>query len=127
MPIEVLREIRSAVDQMSAKLVERIDNVAARIDNVEKSLGARVDNVEKSLGARLDNLDRRVTQGFLDTKTKIADLAGEVHEHGDRLENILTGQFGQDVRDLKARVLALEQQRAPQAHEAQAPYGEKPK
>jgi len=116
MPIEVLREIRSAVDQMSAKLVERIDNVAARIDNVEKSLGAR-----------LDNLDRRVTQGFLDTKTKIADLAGEVHEHGDRLENILTGQFGQDVRDLKARVLALEQQRAPQAHEAQAPYGEKPK
>jgi hypothetical protein len=141
MPIEVLREIRDAVEKMSARLVERIDNVAAHIDHVEKSLGARIDNVETSLGGRIDQtntrldiLDRRVTQGFIDTNTKLADLTGEVRElrqrvdvMGDRFENFLTGEISESVRDLKSRMTTVERQLASGAHERQAPYGEKPK
>lgn len=149
MPIEVLREIRNAVDRMSDRLSERISELGERIDNVEKGLGARIDNVEKSLGARIDGtnqrletLERRTTQGFIETNTKLADLTGRV-DHlseqtgdlakrvdrmGDRIENVLTGQMGQDLRDLKNRMVVVEEKLIAGAHERPAPpYGEEPK
>ena len=137
MPIEVLREIRDAVDRMSARLVERIDNV-------EKGLGARIDQTNQ----RLETLERRTTQGFIETNTKLADLTGRV-DHvservdnvgdqigdlskrvdrmGDRIENILTGQLGQDLRDLKSRMVVVEEKLISGAHERPIPYGGEPK
>ncbi|MGC4114429.1 MAG: hypothetical protein QM765_07420 [Myxococcales bacterium] len=123
MPIEVLREIRDAVNRASDKLSERIDNLEKklgdRIDNVETGLCARIDETNR----RLESLERRTTQGFIETNTKLADLtgrvdglnervdqmSGEIRElrtgmtrMGDRIEIILTGQMGQDLRDLKS-------------------------
>jgi hypothetical protein len=45
---------------------------------------------------------------------------------GDRLENILTGQISQDVRDLKARLMVVEEKLgSPAAHENPTRYGDK--
>lgn len=99
LPIELLREIRDAVNRAS-------DRPGERIDNVEKKLGDRIDATNQ----RLETLEKRTTQGFTETNTKLADLTGrvdrmgeEIHElregmakRGDRIENILTRQLGQD-------------------------------
>jgi len=91
------------------------------------------------LAPGLDRLERRVTEGFIETNTKLADLSGQVDglsgrldslsgrvesglaALGDRIENVFTGQFGQDVRDLKERVRVLEGRFV---HERPPPYGE---
>ena len=108
-----------AIRAEQAKTNERLDKTNERLDKTVEHLGHTVD--------RLDRLERRVTEGFLETNTKLADLSGRfeasIKTLGDRLENLLTGQLGQDVRDLKNRVHVLEE-RSLVAHERPPPYGE---
>ena len=102
-----VKGLRGEVKELRAELVK----TNARIDETN---------------SRLDRLDRRVTEGFLETNTKIAELSGRVVELGDRLENVILGQMGQDVRDLKARMHVVEDKLASvAAHERPPDYGEK--
>jgi hypothetical protein len=84
-----------AVDRLD-QTIGRIDQTNGRIDQTN----GRVDQVVD----RLDRLERRVTEGFIETNTKLADLSGRVEASaaalGERLENVFKGQLGQDVRDL---------------------------
>lgn len=72
LPIELLREIRDAVNRAS-------DRPGERIDNVEKKLGDRIDATNQ----RLETLEKRTIQGFTETNTKLADLTGRVDRMGD--------------------------------------------
>ena len=90
LPIEMLREIRDAVDRMSGKLSDRIDQTNARLDRVIE----RLDTTD----GRVGSLERRVTQGFIETNTKIVDLSGrfdglskQVAQLGKRLEALARG------------------------------------
>jgi chromosome segregation ATPase len=119
--LQALHGIRAEVKGLRGDVAElraEIQKTNARIDETN----ARLDETN----ARLDRLDRRVTEGFLETNTKIAELSGRVVQLGDRLENVILGQMGQDVRDLKARMHVVEDKLASAAaHERPPDYGEK--
>ena len=132
--LQALHGIRADIKglhQEQVKTNERLDKTIERLDKTIERLDHTVD--------RLDRLERRVTEGFIETNTKLADLSGQVDglsgrldslsgrvesglaALGDRIENVFTGQFGQDVRDLKERVRVLEGRFV---HERPPPYGE---
>ncbi len=109
--LHAIRREMQGMREEQRKTNERLDQTVGRLD-------ATVD--------RLDRLERRVTEGFIETNTKLADLSRHVDERidllGNRLENVFKGQMGQDVRDLKERVRALESQAL---HEKHPPYPDK--
>ncbi|MGI5860498.1 MAG: coiled-coil domain-containing protein [Myxococcales bacterium] len=127
--LQALHAIRKEVagtnarlDQTNARLdqaIERIDQTNARIDETNERLERlRVFTVQKltDLNAKVDHLGERVDS-----------LGARVDLLGDRLENILTGQFGKDVRDLKARMLVVERRLGlPEAKEEEPVYGKPP-
>ena len=109
-PIELLREIRDAVERLGTRLEDslgkRIDRLDARMDGFE----TRMDRFE----GRLDTLERRVTQGFLETNTKLADLTGrverlegEVAKQGARIDNLAV-TIGKQARSLGDRTSEVE-------------------
>jgi len=76
---------------------------------------------------RLEQLRVFTVQKLTDLNAKVDGLGGRVDQLGDRLENVLTGQLGQDVRDLKARMLVVEERLdSTRASESPPPYGKKP-
>jgi len=119
--LQALHAIRAEVKGLRADVAELRGEVAELRAELVKTT-ARLDETN----ARLDRLDRRVTEGFIDTNTKTAELSANVVQLGDRLENVILGQMGQDVRDLKARMVVVEEKLvAASAHERPADYGEK--
>lgn len=118
--IGLLREIRDAVERLGTRLEDslgkRIDATNARLDRMD----ARLDGMDGRLDGidgRLDNLERRVTLGFLETNTKLADLTGrvvrvegEVGRLGARIDN-LAGTVGKEVREQAERTTKIEEKR----------------
>ncbi|MGC4114295.1 MAG: hypothetical protein QM765_06700 [Myxococcales bacterium] len=110
-----VKELRGDVKTMheeQAKTNARLDQTNTRLDETN---------------AKLERLDRRVTEGFVETNTKLADLSLRFGVLGDRFENVITGQFGKELRDLKARMDSCEEKLASLgAHEKPPPpYGDK--
>ncbi len=76
------------------------------------------------LTGRVDGLTGRVDH----MSEEIRELRTGLARMGERIENILTGQMGQDLRDLKSRMLVVEEKLMARAHEPPAPpYGGEPK
>lgn len=115
--LQALHAIRNEVKELRGDVRE----VKAELKELRTDTNTRIDETN----ARIDMLDRRVTEGFIETNTKLADLSLRVTVQGDRLENLVSGQFGKELRDLRARVDTVEEKLA--AHERPPPpYGDKP-
>ena len=119
--LQALHAIRKEISGTNARLDqtnEKLDQTNARLDQTNERLeGFRVFTVQKltDLNVKVDRLGDRVDQ-----------LGDRVDQLGDRLENVLTGQLGQDVRDLKARMLIVEGRLvSPGAHEGPGEYRKK--
>jgi len=114
--LQALHAIRSEVKELRGD-VQTMHEEQAKTN-------ARLDETN----AKLERLDRRVTEGFVETSTKLADLSLRVSVLGDRFENVITGQFGKELRDLKSRMDSVEEKLASLgAHEKPPPpYGSKP-
>ncbi|MEW5851383.1 MAG: hypothetical protein AB2A00_21520 [Myxococcota bacterium] len=108
--IELLRAIHTSIEKMATTLRSELNELGTGLRAEIRETNRRLDDVNHRLDStneRLERLEERTTEGFLQTNTKLAELTLQVDRLGDRVDNILTGQLGQDVRELKGRMERL--------------------
>lgn len=115
--VEILKQIRDGIGQTNA----RLDQTNVRLDQMREELLARIDQTNGRLdgtNARLDGthtrldqherlLVRLVDESQVHTRTLVR-LISEVEGTNRRVDHVLTGPMGQDVREHTARITALE-------------------
>jgi len=124
--LQALHAIRNELVGTRKDLSERLDQMSARIDQTNQRLDQTNQRLDQT-NERLDSLRIFTVQKLTDLNAKVDHLGSRVDQLGDRLENVLTGQLGQDVRDLKARMQAVEERlESNRASESPPDYGTKP-
>lgn len=88
-----LQGLRKTTDDRLMSIENRLDATNERLDATNQALG---------------RLERRTTDGFLKTNTKLAELARVVEQHDRRFDHMLRFGIGAEVRGLRGRVDKLE-------------------
>lgn len=95
-----LQGLRKTTDDRLMSIENRLDATNERLDATNQ----RLDATNQALG----RLERRTTDGFLKTNTKLAELARVVEQHDRRFDHMLRFGIGAEVRGLRGRVDKLE-------------------
>ena len=109
--VAILREIRDEIrttnermDALRVGLSERIDGLSERQDRTNDRLDLVVqEQIRLSTGfVEMQEIQR-------ETAEILGHLVREMHQHNERLDNVLVGPMGKQVRDHERRLGSLEE------------------
>jgi uncharacterized coiled-coil protein SlyX len=113
--IDILKSIRDEIrvlGQRQAETNERLESLEHTTNERFDRLEERLDRHEKILEHHGQILEHH-SQILERHEKALGLLIGEVRNLGGRIDNIVSGQFGDTVRDLERRVTAIESRLGP--------------